>query len=68
MNTLSSQQKDYAIEKFSAVALPSVSGANIFFQTQARSITDICFQTSVLINLNLMKTSNEAKDKKKTPQ
>lgn len=31
MNTLSSQQKDYAIEKFSAVALPSVSGANIFF-------------------------------------
>ena len=65
MNTLSSQQKDHPIEKFSAVALPSVCGANIFFQTQARRITDICFWTGVLINLNLIKTANEAKDEKK---
>lgn len=65
MNTLSSQQKDSAIEKFSAVALPSVSGANMFFSTQARRITDICFRTGVLINLNLIKTANEEKDEKK---
>lgn len=66
MNTLSSKQKYYAIEKFSAVALfVSVSGANTFFYTQTKRIRDICFWTGVLIKLNLIKTANEAKDEKK---
>lgn len=64
---MKSEQKDCSTEKFSAVPLLSLFLVQTYFsRLMARRITDIFFWTGVLINLNLIKTANEAKMKRKT--